>query len=180
MHADDLGWRRSKAMQRWGTAVVLAAATAGLVGCGEPTPIPTPTPAPVVVETGGTALSLSAQGSEMSGSPAGLAEPDVQAGEASTAATPDALAASNQADTVIFNAGDEVAARGVVRVYPEASPRAQAMGEYKSAATFVVIEPGADYAGYPVEINEVRWYRVRAEDGLVGWVMADGVEQQSE
>ena len=180
MHANDVSWGRSKAMQRWGAAVVVAAATAGLVACGEPTPMPTPTPAPVVVETGGTALSLSAQGSEMSGSPPVSAEPVVEGDAGSSDATPDALAASNQADTLIFNAGDEVVARGVVRVYPEASPRAQAMGEYQAGAKFVVIEPGADFAGYPVEINEVRWYRVRAEDGLVGWVMADGVEQQSE
>ena len=178
MHADHLGWGSGTAMQRWVVAVVLAAAAAGLVACGEPTPAPTPTPAPVVVETGGVALSLSGQGSEGSTTPAGLPAGDGQS--AGTGATPDALAASNQADTVVFEAGETVVARGVVRVYPEANPRAQAMGEYAAAATFVVIEPGADYAGYPVEINEVRWYRVRAADGLVGWAMADGLEQQSE
>jgi hypothetical protein len=92
----------------------------------------------------------------------------------------DPLAASNQPDTVIFAAGDTVAARGVVRVYPDADPRTQAMGEYTAPAAFVVIEPGGDYTGYPVEISEVRWYRVRADDGLVGWVMSDGLEVASE
>lgn len=180
MHADHLDWGRGKAMQRWVVAIVLTAATAGLIACGEPTPAPTPTPAPVVVETGGVALSLSGQGSEGSTNPAGLPAGDVQSAGGGSGATPDALAASNQADTVVFDVGETVVARGVVRVYPEANPRAQAMGEYAAAATFVVIEPGADYAGYPVEINEVRWYRVRAADGLVGWAMADGLEQQSE
>ena len=180
MHAVDLAWGRGTAMQRWVVAVVLAAAAAGLVACGEPTPAPTPTPAPVVVETGGVALSLSGQGSEVSINPVGLPEGDVQSAGAGAGATPDALAASNQADTVIFDVGAIVIARGVTRVYPEANPRAQAMGEYAAAATFVVIEPGADYTSYPVEINEVRWYRVRAADGLVGWAMADGLEQPGE
>jgi hypothetical protein len=126
------------------------------------------------------ALSLSGQGSEGSIDPVGSPEGDVQSDGGGTGATPDALAASNQADTVVFDVGATVVARGVVRVYPEANPRTQAMGEYAAAATFAVIEPGADYAGYPVETNEVRWYRVRASDGLVGWVMADGLEQASE
>ena len=180
MHACYLGWTRGGAMKRWGVAVVLAAATVGLGAWGEPTPAPTPTPAPVVVGTGGVALSLSGQGSEVSINPVGLPEGDVQSAGASAGATPDAIAASNQADTVIFDVGASVVARGVTRVYPEANPRAQAMGEYTAAATFVVIEPGADYTSYPVEINEVRWYRVRAADGLVGWAMADGLEQASE
>jgi len=154
-------------MQMRITIGVLAMAL--LAGCGEPTPAPTATPAPVVVEVGGAALSLSGQGSAGAASPAGLPAP---------AATPDALAASNQAEIVVFAPGAAVVARGVVRVYPEADPRAQAMGEYGAAALFTVIEPGGDYAGYPVEISEVRWYRVRAADGLVGWVMADGLEMQ--
>jgi hypothetical protein len=27
-----------------------------------------------------------------------------------------------------------------------------------------------------IALNGVLWYRVRAADGLVGWVMADGIE----
>jgi hypothetical protein len=48
-------------------------------------------------------------------------------------------------------------------------------GNIRAPASFVVIEPGGDYTGYPVEVDTVRWYRVRAEDGLVGWAMADGL-----
>lgn len=94
----------SKAMQRWGAAVVVAAATAGLVACGEPTPMPTPTPAPVVVETGGTALSLSAQGSEMSGVRR-LGGAGCRGGRWRQRRDPGRLAPSNQADTLIFNVG---------------------------------------------------------------------------
>ena len=174
-------------------AIILIGCALWLVAaCTEATPPPPPTAAAVVVETGGTALSLSGQGSEMIGDPvvvAPVTELDASGDVGAPAdvgapvadeATPDALAASNQADLVVYQPGATIAARGIVRVYPAADPRAQAMSEYQAATTFVVIEPGADYAGYPVETNEVRWYRVRAEDGLVGWVMADGVEPQDE
>ena len=148
--------------QLWG---VLIGAGLLVAACGEPTPAPTPTPAPVVVETGGTALSLSGQGSEGGGSPVGL--PTVE-GQPAGVTSADGVA-------VIFGAGDTVSARSVVRIYPDVDSRAQAMGEYRAPATFVIIEPGGDYAGYPVEVDTVRWYRVRAEDGLVGWAMADGL-----
>jgi hypothetical protein len=144
---------------------LVAVAMAVLAACGEPTPAPTPTPAPVVVETGGTALSLSGQGSEGGASPVGLPAAEGQPG-----GLPPADAAA-----IIFGAGDTVLARDVLRVYPDANPRAQAMGEYRAPASFVVIEPGGDYTDYPVEVDTVRWYRVRAEDGLVGWAMADGL-----
>jgi hypothetical protein len=155
-------------MQVKSVGVMLVIVMTVLTACGEPTPAPTPTPAPVVVETGGTALSLSGQGSEGGGSPAGLPAPAGQSGEG-------AVQADAPSVMVVFGAGDTVVARDILRIYPEANPRAQAMGEYRAPATFVVIEPGSDYDGYPVEVAMVRWYRVRAEDGLVGWAMADGL-----
>lgn len=71
--------------------------------------------------------------------------------------------------------GQQVSVIGSLRLYADADPDSLTLDEYNPIAIFVVVEPTADFARYPVEINGVRWYRVRAEDGLVGWVMADGV-----
>jgi hypothetical protein len=49
----------------------------------------------------------------------------------------------------------------------EASPR---FGVYDAGTVLTVIEAGGDYAAYPVEVDGARWYRVRAPDGLVGWM----------
>jgi len=47
-----------------------------------------------------------------------------------------------------------------------------AMSAYDEGAFFVIVEPSGDYDEYPVESDGVEWYRIRAEDGLVGWIEA--------
>jgi SH3-like domain-containing protein len=39
-----------------------------------------------------------------------------------------------------------------------------------------VLEPTGDHPGYPVLNEGQTWVRVRAVDGLVGWVMGSQVE----
>ena len=72
-----------------------------------------------------------------------------------------------------------VLAGGVLRLYADADPTAQRLAQYDAGAEFVVVEPGGDYTAYPVDKNGVRWYRVRAPDSLVGWVMADAVSRKN-
>ncbi|MBW7885377.1 MAG: hypothetical protein H3C34_22645 [Caldilineaceae bacterium] len=127
-------------------------------GCGgEPT-----APAPAITPESG-AIPLTAEEVQ---SMAGATPDAVEAAAAATALPPSIVA------------GAPVSAMGMVRFYADADPEAATLAEYPQGATFVVVEPGGDYTGYPVEINGVRWYRVKAEDGLVGWVMADGIEEE--
>ncbi len=60
-----------------------------------------------------------------------------------------------------------------VRLYVDASRQAPVMNQYALEAIFTLLEPSGDYAGYPVEAEGERWYRVRAADGLVGWTPAE-------
>jgi hypothetical protein len=76
----------------------------------------------------------------------------------------------------ILDVGAEVAARGILRIYAAAEPNAPTLDEYAAGDRFTILGPPDDVPIYPVELAGVRWYRVRASDGLVGWVIADGIE----
>lgn len=60
-----------------------------------------------------------------------------------------------------------------VRLYVDASRDAPVMNQYAVEAIFTLLEPSGDYSAYPVEAEGERWYRVRADDGLVGWTPAE-------
>ncbi len=56
-------------------------------------------------------------------------------------------------------------------LYADASTTATPLVTYNAAPLdLIVIEPSGDYAGYPVENDGQQWYRLRDENGLVGWV----------
>ena len=57
-----------------------------------------------------------------------------------------------------------------------ASPSSSIMDTYGIGAEFEVLEPTDGTESYPVLVNGVAWIRVRAEDGLVGWVGVDDVQ----
>lgn len=121
-----------------------------LAGCGDNEPAPTPVT--VTVETGGMAV-----------------------GTAATAeATPPVATVAPTVEPVLGE-GAAVAALATLRLYAEPDTASLPLAEYAGGATLRVVAPGEDYGAYPVEAAGLRWYRVRAEDGLVGWARGDQV-----
>ena len=59
------------------------------------------------------------------------------------------------------------------RVYGDSRTDALVLDVYQDGAAFEIMAPGADVADYPVKSDGRTWYRVRASDGLVGWVSVD-------
>jgi hypothetical protein len=57
-----------------------------------------------------------------------------------------------------------------VRLYAAPDTSLPALASYPTGATFAVLEPDGEFAEYPVQVSDEPWFRVRAEDGLVGWV----------
>ncbi len=49
---------------------------------------------------------------------------------------------------------------------------------FRDGAVFDVLSPPGDVTEYPVKADNYLWWRVRAEDGLVGWV-AQGDDKQT-
>lgn len=49
------------------------------------------------------------------------------------------------------------------------------MEVYAAGALLTVLEPSGEYPMYPVAADGRKWVRVRAGDGLVGWVPLDAV-----
>lgn len=89
--------------------------------------------------------------------------------------TPAPSPAPSPTPTAQLAAGAPVKAVAALRIYADADPAAPVRAEYAVGTAFVVLEPGGDYGAYPVEVGGVPWYRVRAEDGLVGWVRREQV-----
>ena len=153
-------------MARYGIAALLLIGVMGMAACGrddKPTPVVAPD---VVVQTGVIALTpdvtginpLSGGGSEGSAPP-------------NATVTGPGIAGLLK----VLEPGAEVQALGMLRLYAAPEPTAATLDEYVAGATFVIIASPDDLGPYPVELNGVRWYRVRAADGLVGWVIADGI-----
>lgn len=142
-------YQRGKAgLWGWGMAGLFGLA---IVGCST-------APSDVVVESGVTALAGPAS--------APLDAMEQKAGTAQPTAE----------EISLLMAGTGVRARGMLRIYAAPEPVAPTLAEYAAGDLLTVVEPPGDIATYPVELNGVLWYRVRAADGLVGWVMADGIE----
>lgn len=122
-------------------------------------------PTPVVTVESGV-LALNSRTEEEAVAAAAPAD-----GAPETASSADALAGLE-----VFEVGAEVQARGQLRLYAAAEPETITLAEYEAGDRFTIMGPPGDVLVYPVELSGVRWYRVRAADGLVGWVMADGIE----
>jgi hypothetical protein len=165
----------------WGTRAAVGLFALMIMACrGEAAP--SPAASEIVVESGVTALATApapdaatrVEGEAATDTSTDTA-PDTatNAGESAgvDAAPPDASAGFPTIDI-----GADVQARGMLRIYAAAAPETPTLAEYAAGDRFVVLGPPGDITVYPVELNGVRWYRVRAGDGLVGWVIADGIE----
>lgn len=155
------------------TVVLLALA---LSACGgEATP--TPAVSAVVVESGVTPLTPSAlrTGGGAEADNTAAAEIDNKT-EAAPFETEESAPAPASDGFPILNVDDEVTARGTLRIYAAAEPNVPTLDEYAAGDRFTILGPPDDVTIYPVELAGVRWYRVRAVDGLAGWVIADGIE----
>lgn len=171
---------------RIGVMVAVLLVLATLVGaCNDQSTAPEPvsTPVTIVVESGVTVLSQAASPpNEQSGAAAETAPAGELGSMAATApdpvagATPEDAAPASPTDPDILEIGAEVQARGMLRLYAFADPAAPTLAEYAAGERFIILGPPGDIVTYPVELSGVRWYRVRADDDLVGWVMADGIE----
>jgi hypothetical protein len=144
-------------------SVLLAAGACG----GGDQAAATAVPPAVTAETGGMALggavATAAPGEEAAAPSSAATE------KATTEATAEALAEAPAAAPVL-DAGAPITAVGTIDVYADADPTAPRFGEYPAGTVLTVVEVGSDFGGYPVEVDGRRWYRVRAPDGLVGWV----------
>ncbi|MFN8465203.1 MAG: hypothetical protein U0X20_06610 [Caldilineaceae bacterium] len=141
--------------------MLFAAAACG----GDEQPAATEVPPAVTAETGGMAL-----GGAATAAPAESTADTTNAagGETAPAATSEATPQATAAP--VLEVGAQISARDTTDVYADAAPTAQRFGEYPAGTVLTVVEAGGDFAGYPVEVDGRRWYRVRAPDGLVGWV----------
>lgn len=61
---------------------------------------------------------------------------------------------------------------GGARLYSDASADAMVMAIYADGEEMTIVEPSGEHDGYPVTVEGAQWVRVRAADGLVGWVVA--------
>lgn len=74
-----------------------------------------------------------------------------------------------------LEAGQTVAVVGdtPLRLLAGASSDALVLEVYPAGKTFLVIEPSGVVTSYPVLSEGRAWYRLQAEDGLVGWAPLD-------
>jgi hypothetical protein len=73
---------------------------------------------------------------------------------------------------IVYSAGQVVSAATEVAAYGEPSAAGAALELYGPGAAFTVLEPGLDMGAYPILADGQSWVRVRAGDGLAGWVNA--------
>jgi hypothetical protein len=158
------------------------------------------TPPTVAVETGGMALGGAAPGgvaaagaavtesataageaaaSDAGAGSAGGADPSAEAAAPGAAPGADGASADTAAQEAaamqalpVLQAGAPITVTSATAVYAEPAAAALRYAVYPGDTAFTVVEPGGDFAAYPVEAEGVRWYRVRAPDGLVGWLVA--------
>lgn len=103
---------------------------------------------------------------------------DEAAGESAAGENATSESAASQDAGPTFAVGDQaivVAIEGA-SLRSDAGENAPVMQLYPMGDLLTILRPSGDYEGYPVEVDGAAWYRVRAADGLVGWVSAAAIE----
>jgi len=62
------------------------------------------------------------------------------------------------------------------RVRADAGENAPVLHLFAAGEVMETLKPSGDYDAYPVTVDGLDWVRVRAADGLVGWVAVDAIE----
>lgn len=76
----------------------------------------------------------------------------------------------------VFAPGDRVASENrQLTLFADASVNAPVLDAVTPGSVLVVLEPSGDYSEYPVLRGGQNWVRVRAGDGLAGWVLAEAL-----
>lgn len=161
----------------WAATATIALLALAFSACSGDT-APTPIANAVVVESGVAPLTPSAARTDGGAASDDLTDAEVNA-ESATISAPEVegdAPASTSGGFPILDVGAEVLARGILRIYAAAEPNVPTLDEYTAGDRFTILGPPDGVTIYPVELAGVRWYRVRAADGLVGWVIADGIE----
>ncbi len=65
-----------------------------------------------------------------------------------------------------------------VTLHADAAGDSLILQRYAVGEALEVLEPSGDYADYPISIDGQEWVRVRAGDGLVGWLPVDAVNSE--
>lgn len=75
-----------------------------------------------------------------------------------------------------FAAGQVVTAAQALALFPDAAAGLPVLEVYDGGAAFTVLEPGLDKSVYPIVADGASWVRVRAGDGLAGWINAAALQ----
>ena len=77
-----------------------------------------------------------------------------------------------------FNTGGKATTTDALRLYADAARSSLVLNVIAQGESVTITEASGNYATYPVEADGIAWVRVRAGDGLVGWVDSTKLEIQ--
>jgi hypothetical protein len=102
-------------------------------------------------------------------------QPDTTAGESESATptTPPDPTPTPEPTPIPLAVGQVVTGLLQARLHSDASSASPVLEVYEPGAVFTILESSEEGAAYPVAVGGNAWYRVRAADGLAGWVRAD-------
>jgi len=101
----------------------------------------------------------------------GMVVPTVTADSTASASVAENLEEDTTAEELYMPGAVLVAAESA-HLYIDAHRDAAVMSQYVAGTSFTVLEPSGDYPAYPVDVAGEQWIRLRADDGLVGWLPA--------
>lgn len=75
-----------------------------------------------------------------------------------------------------FNTGSMATTTDALRLYADAARSSLVLNVITKGESITITEASGNYATYPVEADGIAWVRVRAGDGLAGWVDSTKLE----